>query len=60
MLVASGLKLLGVETTTLGYLLIALCVVAPLVWALLRRRHGLPALARQETRAREDETASTR
>ena len=52
-LVASGLKLLGVETVTLGYVLLAFCVVAPLTWALLRRRHGLPALARQEARERE-------
>jgi len=49
-LVASGLKLLGVDTVVLGYLLLAGCVVAPAVWALLRRRHGLPALARLETR----------
>jgi len=47
-LVASGLKLLGVDTIVLGYLLLAGCVVAPLVWAGLRRRHGLPALARLE------------
>ena len=55
-LVASGLKLLGVETVTLGYLLLGFCVVAPLVWALVRRRHGLPALGRQE-RAADQEPA---
>ena len=53
-LVASGLKLLGVDTVVLGYLLLAGCIVAPLVWAGLRRRHGLPALARQEAAARGD------
>ena len=52
-LVACGLKLLGVETVTLGYVLIGFCLVAPLVWALLRRKHGLPPLARQEVRDRE-------
>ena len=52
-LVASGLKLLGVETVTLGYVLIGFCLVAPLVWAMLRRKHGLPPLARQEARERE-------
>lgn len=46
-LVASGLKLLGVDTVVLGYLLLAGCIVAPLVWAWVRRRHGLPSLARQ-------------
>ncbi len=53
-LVASGLKLLGVGTVTLGYLLIGLCVAAPLVWALVRRLHGLPALAHQEAREAAD------
>jgi len=47
-LVASGLKLLGVDTVTLGVLLLAGCLLAPLVWAGLRRHHGLPALARLE------------
>jgi len=50
-LVASGLKLLGVGTVTLGWLLLAGCLVAPLAWAGLRRRHGLPALARLEKRS---------
>ncbi len=47
-LVASGLKLLGVETVLLGYLLLGLVVAAPLGWALVRRRHGLPALGRRD------------
>ena len=42
-LVASGLKLLGVDTVVLGYVLLGLLVLAPAAWALLRRRHGLPA-----------------
>jgi uncharacterized protein len=44
-LLASGLKLLGVPTLTLGYLLLGALLVGPLVWAAIRRRHGLPALA---------------
>ncbi len=44
-LVASGLKLLGVPTVTLGMVLLALLVVAPAVWTLVRRRGGLPLLA---------------
>ena len=51
-LVASGLKLLGVETVVLGYLLLAGCVLAPVVWALIRRRHGLAALGRRQERDR--------
>lgn len=43
-LIASGLKLLGVDTVVLGYLLLGFCVAAPLVWALIRRHHGLPAV----------------
>lgn len=46
-LVASGLKLLGVDTVVLGYVILGLCVLAPVTWALLRRRHGLPALGRR-------------
>lgn len=36
-LVASGLKLLGVPTTTLGIVMIAILVVGPLIWAQIRR-----------------------
>jgi len=52
-LVASGLKLLGVDTVVLGYVLLAGCLLAPVAWAGIRRRHGLPALARRELAARE-------
>jgi uncharacterized protein len=37
-LTASALKLLGVDTVTLGWLVLAMVVVAPLVWIVLRRR----------------------
>ena len=45
-LVASGLKLLGVDTVTLGWLLL----LAPLGWAAQRHAYGLP-LAGQERKA---------
>lgn len=37
-LTASGLKLLGVSTEVLGYLLISIVVLGPIGWAVLRRR----------------------
>ncbi len=37
-LTASGLKLLGVPTDVLGYLLITIVVLGPIGWAVLRRR----------------------
>ena len=46
-LTASGLKLLGVSTPVTGAILAALLVLAPLLWMLVRRRHGFPALARR-------------
>ena len=46
-LTASGLKLLGVSTPVTGAVLAALLVLAPLLWMLVRRRHGFPALARR-------------
>ena len=54
-LVASGLKLLGVDTIVLGYVLLGFCVVAPLTWAYIRSSHGLPPLARHEIAARRAE-----
>jgi uncharacterized protein len=47
-LLASALKLLGVPTTTTGVTLIAAVALAPLIWMLLRRRHGFSALPRRE------------
>jgi uncharacterized membrane protein YfcA len=56
-LVASGLKLLGVDTVVLGYLLLAGVVVAPLVWAGIRRRHGLPGFAHAQLAAQRAATS---
>lgn len=47
-LLASGAKLVGVPTLALGWILLALAVVGPLVWMLARRAHGLPYLWRTE------------
>jgi uncharacterized protein len=44
-LVASALKLLGVETQTLGLILLAIVVVGPIAWAWTRSRNGLPRRA---------------
>jgi uncharacterized membrane protein YfcA len=50
-LLASALKLLGVNTALTGVLLIALVVIAGPAWMLLRRRHGLPALPQRDAPA---------
>ena len=47
-LLASALKLLGVPTVTTGVVLVGLLVIAPLVWAGLRHRHGFHALPWRE------------
>jgi uncharacterized protein len=44
-LLASALKLLDVSTTHTGIILLAVAVVAPLLWMVVRRRHGFPAIA---------------
>lgn len=44
-LVASGLKMLNVDNQTTAIVLVAMLILAPLTWMLLRKRHGLPALA---------------
>src|SRR6266536_3302476 len=48
-LLASALKLLGVSTVLTAVLLIGAAVLAGPAWMLLRRRHGFPALPRDET-----------
>jgi uncharacterized membrane protein YfcA len=44
-LLASSLKLLGVPNSATGLALLAVLCVAPPVWMVVRRRHGLPPLA---------------
>jgi uncharacterized membrane protein YfcA len=41
-LLASGLKLLGLDNTAMVATLAAVVVVGPLLWILARTRHGLP------------------
>ena len=45
-LLASALKLLGLPNTETGIALIATLLVAPVIWMLVRRHYGYPALAR--------------
>jgi uncharacterized membrane protein YfcA len=43
-LLASALKLLNVSTPHTGIILALVLVIAPVLWMLVRRRHGFPAL----------------
>jgi uncharacterized membrane protein YfcA len=45
-LLASASKLLNVSTRDTGLVLLAVAIAAPLLWMIVRRRHGFPALAR--------------
>lgn len=49
-LLASGLKLLEVSNEWTAVILLAALVLGPVVWMLIRRRHGFPALASVEMR----------
>lgn len=44
-LLASALKLLDVSNRHTGMILLAVVIMAPLVWMVVRRRHGFPAIA---------------
>jgi hypothetical protein len=44
-LLASALKLLNVSNNSTGIILILVLLIAPVIWMLVRRRHGFPALA---------------
>lgn len=45
-LLASALKLLNVSTRDTGIILLAVLAVAPVLWTLVRRKHGFPAAPR--------------
>ncbi|MEV6284936.1 sulfite exporter TauE/SafE family protein [Kribbella sp. NPDC051770] len=47
-LLASALKLLGVPNVETGVVLVAVLLVAPPVWMLIRRRHGFPMTVRRQ------------
>jgi uncharacterized membrane protein YfcA len=51
-LLASALKLLELSNRDTAIVLLVVVVVAPVAWILVRRRHGLPALARRSSRPR--------
>ena len=51
-LLASALKLLGVSNQITGIILLAALLVAPVIWMLVRRHYGYPALAWRARRAR--------
>ncbi len=52
-LLASGLKLLGVSNAVLGFMVLAVVLTGPPLWAWVRVRNGLPALAsRTKNRSR--------
>lgn len=54
-LLASALKLLGVPTVETGITLVVVALLAPLVWMVVRRRHGFPALASRRRQGRTEE-----
>ena len=55
-LLASALKLLNVSNVDTGIVLILVLIFAPLLWMLVRRRHGFPAIAWKSSEAPERET----
>jgi uncharacterized protein len=57
-LLASALKLLNVSNRDTGLALALVLVFAPLLWMLIRRRHGFPALASRSRRGRKQERPS--
>jgi hypothetical protein len=56
-LLASALKLLRVSTSDTGIILALVLAVAPVLWMLVRRHYGFPALARGGRGAKRTEPA---
>jgi uncharacterized membrane protein YfcA len=50
-LLASALKLLDFSTEATGIILALVLVIAPVLWMLVRRHYGFPALARRARRS---------
>ena len=59
-LLASGLKLLGLGNTAMVVTLAVVVVVGPLLWMWARTRHGLPARTRIVTRNRKAQQSRSR
>jgi uncharacterized membrane protein YfcA len=57
-LLASALKLLHVSTADTGVILVLVALIAPLLWMLVRRRHGFPALASSGRRSKSPESGA--
>jgi uncharacterized membrane protein YfcA len=57
-LLASGLKLIGVGTAQLAWILGIIIVVGSLAWMGVRRSYGLPALAHSEPRGQKKATTT--
>jgi uncharacterized protein len=57
-LLASALKLLDVSTRDTGIALLVVLAVAPVLWMLVRRHHGFPALASSRHRKAHGATSS--
>nr|MBA3369578.1 sulfite exporter TauE/SafE family protein [Geodermatophilaceae bacterium] len=53
-LLASALKLLDVSNGWTAAILIAVVLIAPPLWMVVRRRYGLPALNRRRPKARSE------
>jgi uncharacterized membrane protein YfcA len=51
-LLASALELLHVSTATTGLILLLVGLIAPLLWMLVRRHYGFPALAPRRPRSK--------
>src|SRR5689334_19971521 len=47
-LLASALKLLNFSNQQTGIILLLVLLIAPLLWMLVRRKHGFPAIARKQ------------
>jgi uncharacterized membrane protein YfcA len=50
-LLASALKLLHVSNLHTGIILVLVALIAPLLWMLVRRRHGFPAMAPRRSKS---------
>jgi len=57
-LLASALKMLDASNTQTIVVLAVIALVAPVVWMLVRRQHGFPAIARRSERAARRATAA--
>ena len=49
-LLASALKLLDFSNKDTGIILLLVLLIAPVLWMLVRRKHGFPAIARKQPR----------